>query len=165
MDRRDRRKVQDPRIYGGSRAVRWDRCDYAGDEIIHLTICADTGAPFVQRDVAQMVCESIVQNCELRRYRLFGYCLLPDHLHVLLSPQNSGLDVGGWLQAFKSYTGHAYVRQGGLPPLWQRSAYDHVCREEETAETVLRYIADNPVRKNLVSDWREWPWTDVFVEI
>ncbi|MEK6643803.1 MAG: transposase [Planctomycetota bacterium] len=165
MDRDDRRRVDDLRTYGQSRAVRWDRYDYREDAVVHLTICADHGVPFADVFVARMVCDSVVKCCELRSYRLFGYCLMPDHLHVLLSPADSGVEVARWLAAFKSFTTHVYFERGGTPPLWHRSAYDHVCRDGETAESVLRYIADNPVRKNLVSDWREWPWTRVFVEI
>lgn len=112
-----------------------------------------------------MVSDSVVRCCELRKYRLYGYCLMPNHLHVLLSPAESGVSVGEWLNAFKGFTTTEYVKNGGDAPLWQRSAHDHVCRDGETAETVMKYIAENPVRRGLVEDWREWKWTRVFVEL
>ncbi len=165
MDRDDRRRVEDARTYRHSRAVRWDRYNYRDDAVVHLTICADRGQPFISQRTAQLVCDSVVRCCELRSYRLYGFCLMPDHLHTLLSPAESGDSIDRWLNAFKSFTTNQYMQLGGEPPLWQRSAYDHVCRDGGTAEKVMRYIADNPVRRKLVDDWRDWPWTQVFVEM
>jgi putative transposase len=127
-------------------------------------MCAASGTPFRDLHVARMVCESVEFYADKLGFQLFGHCLMPDHLHVLLSPANSGSSVADWLRTFKSYTGHRYVKLGYKPPLWQRSAYDHVCRESETAETVVAYIADNPVRAGLIERWSDWPWTRVFVE-
>ncbi|HKQ48498.1 MAG TPA: transposase [Phycisphaerae bacterium] len=165
MERQDRRKIEDLRTHGRSRAVRWDRYNYRDDAVIHITNCADRGAPFSDAGVAKMTADSVIRCCELRMYRLFGFCLMPDHLHTLLSPGDSGCPLAQWLDAFKSFTGHEFVKLGGVPPLWQRSCYDHVCRDGETAENVMRYIVNNPVRKGLVEDWRDWPWTRVFIEI
>jgi REP element-mobilizing transposase RayT len=153
------------KTWGRSRAVRWDKYDYASDANVHLTICANHGEPFHDRALAQVVCHSVEFYCRKLGYHLFGYCLMPDHLHVLLSPADSGTAIGQWLRAFKSYTSRMHANAGGEAPLWQRSAHDHVCREDETAETVLRYMAENPVRRGLVEDWRKWPWTRVFVEL
>lgn len=96
---------------------------------------------------------------------LFSYCLMPDHLHVLLSPADSGTPIERWLDSFKSFTTHQYMKLGHRPPLWQKSANDHVCRRHESATNVAMYIANNPVRAGLVERWDDWRWTKVFVEI
>jgi REP element-mobilizing transposase RayT len=106
-----------------------------------------------------MICDAVTECCNLRGYRLYGYCLMPDHLHVLLSPNNSGIPLARWLNTFKTFTSNEFTKRGNTPPLWQRSAHDHVCRTGETAESVLKYIADNPVRAGLVKNWRDWKWT------
>ena len=90
---------------------------------------------------------------------------MPDHLHVLLSPNESGVHVSRWMDSFKSYTTNRFMRLGGKPPLWQRSWHDHVCGESETADKVLAYIVDNPVREGLVESWTDWPSTGVFIEM
>ena len=153
------------RTWGTSRAVRLPEFDYHCDATIHLTLCAAGGRPFQCPDLARLVCESVEFRCRKFEYRLFGYCLMPDHLHGLLSPGTSGIPIERWLQRFKSFTGHEYVRRGGVAPLWQRSAYDHVCRREETAESVLAYIVEKPVRAGLVERWQDWSWTKVFIEV
>lgn len=155
----------DRTTYRQSRAVRLEDFDYASDTVIHLTICAVHSAAFVDQCFAHVVCESIETTSKMLDYELYGYCLMPDHLHVLLSPASSGIAINRWLQKFKSFTGHTYGTFGGSPPLWQRSAHDHVCRSGETAEKVLGYIVENPVRAGLVEDWREWPWIGVFIDL
>lgn len=165
---RPSRNTSQPRdltTYGRSRAVRHPDCDYAGNEIIHVTTCAERGAPFRDQSLAKCVSDSVEFYCRKLNFRLFGYCLTPDHLHVLLSPNDTGTPLAKWLMAFKNYTGRTYANAGGSPPLWQRSARDHVCRNEETPDVVLAYIIDNPVRANLAKCWRDWPWTRVCIEV
>ncbi|MCH8253609.1 MAG: transposase, partial [Planctomycetes bacterium] len=148
--------------YGTPRAVRLPDSDYADNADIHVTICAAAGAPFAEDAVAAMVCHNVEFYCEKLGFLLHGYCLMPDHLHVLLSPADSEIKLDKWLDVFKSYTTHEFMKQGRHAPLWQRSAHDHVCRKGETAETVLAYIVDNPVRAGLVKEWVDWPWTKAF---
>jgi REP element-mobilizing transposase RayT len=153
------------RTWGRGRALRWDQYDYKSDAVVHLTVCAASGTPFGSAELAHLVMQAVEFRCRKHAYTLYGFCLMPDHLHVLLSPADSGIPVETWLQRFKSYTAHEFTRLGGRPPLWQRSANDHVCREIETAQTVLEYIVNNPVRLGLVRGWREWRWTKVFIDL
>ena len=151
--------------YGATRAVRWADCDYQGDVDIHLTICAARGKPFTDETFAAGVCQDVEFYSTRLAYRLYGFCLMPDHLHVLLSPGESATPVSKWLGSFKSFTTNRFMKAGGQVPLWQLSAHDHVCRVGETAENVLRYIVNNPVRAGLAEDWRSWPWARVFIEV
>lgn len=157
-------KATDLRTYGESRALRSPCCDYASNVDIHVTLCADRGEPFGDGGVASIVCRNVEFYCRKMEFTLYGYCLMPDHLHVLLSPGESGTALSRWLDSFKSYTTHEFMKTGGLAPLWQRSAHDHVCRTGETAERVMSYVANNPVRAGLVPKWDAWPWTRVFVQ-
>ncbi len=153
------------RTYGRSRAVRHPECDYAGEIDVHLTICAVGGSPFANEGTARLVCESVEYYARKLSFRLYGYCLMPDHLHVLLSPSQSCVPISGWLREFKSYTTRKHQLRTGETELWQRSAHDHVCRDGETAESVLTYIVNNPVRAGLAERWRDWPWARVFIEL
>jgi REP element-mobilizing transposase RayT len=145
--------------------VRLAEFDYTGDVDIHVVLCAFEGSPFGDTETAACVCESVGFCCEKSEYRLYGYCLMPDHLHVLFSPADSGRPLKDWLRDFKSYTTNRYRKQAGRRRLWQESGYDHVCRTEETAEKVLIYIINNPVRTGLVKRWQDWPWARVFIEL
>ena len=162
---RNRIPLRERRTYGASRAVRHPDCDYTGEIDIHLTICADRGTPFQDATIAAMVCENVEFYCRKLGYRLYGHCLMPDHLHVVLSPTSSGAPLRRWLREFKSFTTNAHTEATGQPALWQRSAHDRICRTGETAEKVLTYIVNNPVRAGLAECWKDWPWTRVFIEL
>lgn len=163
--RRSKMPFRELRTYRRGRAVRLPECDYIGAIDIHVTVCATNGEPFRDYATAQMVCRNVEIYCCKLAYRLYGYTLMPDHLHVLLSPATSDKPLSYWLDVFKGFTTNQYMKMGRQAPLWQSSAHDHVCRETETAEVVMRYIAENPVRAGLAEDWRDWPWTRVFVDV
>ncbi|MCK4342813.1 MAG: transposase [Phycisphaerae bacterium] len=123
--------------YGQSHAVRLPDFDYSGDADIHLTICAEEGAPFRDDGLAAIVCENVEFYSRKLGYRLYGFTLMPDHLHVLFSPADSGRPLKDWLRDFKSFTTNRFQKQTGKRRLWQESGHDHVCRTAETAEKVL----------------------------
>jgi putative transposase len=152
------RPTPDYRTYGASRALRHPDAEYSADLDIHIVIAAGHGAPFREPELAAEVCRSVEVTTTALGFRLYGYCLMPDHLHVLLSPAESGRPLSEWLQTFKSYTAHWAKRNCGIAKLWQRSCYDHICREGEDAERVLDYIRNNPVRRGLVDCVDDWPW-------
>src|SRR5262245_54927531 len=45
--------------------------------------------------------------------------------------------------------------------LWQKSSYDRVMDLEKPFEEVVQYVLENPVRKGLVKDWSEWPYSKI----
>jgi hypothetical protein len=58
---------------------------------------------------------------------------------------------------FKQQTGlwlsrHATAR-------WQKDFFDHIIHADEDLAAQIRYVANNPVRKGLASDWRSYPFT------
>src|SRR6476620_4127291 len=115
MHRKTHEIQKEYRTYGKGRAVRLDDHAYAQDVPVHLTICARTNF-LANESLAKTICNS-VEFCSRRlRYELFCYCLMPDHLHVLLSPAESKTPIGEWLQPFKSFTTHEHMRFGGKPP-------------------------------------------------
>jgi REP element-mobilizing transposase RayT len=159
------RQIQDEyHTYGKGRAVRLREFDYAQDVPTHLTICARCNV-IESEALARAICDNVEFYCRKLQFDRFCYCLMPDHLHLLLSPGGSGVPISRWLNSFKSFTTHEYMKRGGKPPLWQLSAHDHVCRKSETTADVVMYIANNPVRKGLAEKWDDWPWTKVFVEV
>ena len=154
-----------PATYGRGRAVRLDSEIYAADVPVHLTICAEDGQPFVDDHVARMVCEAVEVSAAMVGQRLLVYCLMPDHLHVVVSPAESRTPVAVFLKKFKSFTTNRYQKMMPAARLWQYSARDRVKRAGEELRTLVEYIANNPVRHGLVKCWLDWPYTKVCVDL
>jgi len=55
------------------------------------------------------------------------------------------------------------VRFGIKGKFWQTSFYDHFLRKEEAGKDVIMYVLNNTVRKGLVSEWREYPYSGSLV--
>ena len=88
---------------------------------------------------------------------------MPDHVHLLVSGQSESSDAWAAVALFKQRTGFwlGKHRQGVC---WQKDFFDHIIRRDEDLGAQVRYIAGNPVRKGLVRDWREYPFTG-FIEV
>ena len=88
---------------------------------------------------------------------LYAYCVMPDHVHVLLQP-NAG-DLIQYVQAVKGKTTRTYWKLGGSGKLWQRGFHDHILRREESLHGITQYILANPVRAGLTDDIVAYPFS------
>ena len=101
------------------------------------------------------------------RIRLHAVVVMPDHVHLLLTPLR---DENGWpfplvdiLQCLKSATAHRINRLPGISgPVWEEESFDHVLRSDESLKEKCEYIRQNPVKAELVQrpgDYR-WLWVE-----
>ena len=72
---------------------------------------------------------------------------MPDHLHVLLSPDRSGMSLGDLIGRIRGTTTNESWKLGWSGQLWQKRFYDHIVRKSEGVTEVARYIFENPDRK------------------
>src|SRR3990172_114804 len=94
--------------------------------VFFVTTCArHLRQPFADRSLAKEVIESLLFLLRSRDWRLYCYCLMPDHLHLAVSPEPQKDDLSRLLQRFKSFTTRLAWRHGYRGALWQRSYYDH----------------------------------------
>ena len=103
-----------------------------------------------------------IQLHTLARYRLMclAYCLMPDHLHVLWAGVSPESDQHLAAAFFHKYLGLVLRTRKRA---WQKQAWDVVLREEDRQRDALNqtiyYIAENPVRAELVEQPEDWPWS------
>jgi putative transposase len=146
-------------------SLRLEHFDYSTPRAYFITICSHEGKEaFSNKDVAKAVIESLKKNKIKSHFKIYIYCLMPDHLHILLNPGNSNLSVSRFIQTFKSQTGFWYEKQYGSS-LWQRGFYDHIVRQNENLIKIAQYILDNPVRKELVEEPEQYPYSGAMDEI
>ena len=91
-------------------------------------------------------------------FNVYIYCLMPDHFHGLIGPGASGQSLGSICGAFKSLSTREYW-SWGEGKLWQRQFFDHIIRNQQDFEETVEYIRLNPVRRGLVENPGEWPYT------
>jgi len=91
------------------------------------------------------------------RSRIYGYVVMPEHVHLLLSePEVDVLATA--IQALKV----SFIRRSEhlhLVTFWQRRYFDHNVRDGDSFSQKLRYIHRNPVKRGLCKTPMDWPWS------
>lgn len=81
------------------------------------------------------------------------FVVMPDHIHGILQITAGGASPSPTLHqilgSFKSITTIETNRLLGTPgqKLWQRSAYEHILRNQQDFDEAAGYIAENPARR------------------
>ncbi len=108
----------------------------------------------------------VLQHCLYdhgRRYELIAAVVMPDHVHLLLTPRLEDalapFRLAALMSGIKGSSAHSVNKaMGRRGPLWQDESFDHVLRSDEDARQVGEYISLNPVRKGLAETPEGYPW-------
>ncbi|HLE60044.1 MAG TPA: transposase [Thermoanaerobaculaceae bacterium] len=110
-----------------------------------------------------LACVRLLSELSARRQnRVFAYCLMPDHVHLLVESRADS-PLSSFVGAWKSRCYRERRRRGNGQPFWQRSFYDHALRAEEDLHAAALYILSNPVRRGFVEDFHDYPLCGSFV--
>lgn len=117
------------------------------------------GACYLGRaDVARLLRDAL-QFFDGVRYRLIAWCVMPNHVHVLIETWPS-YPLDRVVHSWKSYVANrANVLLGRSGTFWMREYYDRVIRNEEHFRKAVEYIHENPVKAGLVEDARDWEFS------
>ena len=92
---------------------------------------------------------------------LVGYCLMPNHFHIVLRPHGDG-DLGRWMQWLLTAHARRYHRHYGTTGhVWQGRFKAFPIQDDDHLTTVLRYVERNPLRAELVARAEHWRWSSL----
>ena len=100
------------------------------------------------REHAEIVATALL-HFDGERYDLHAWCVMPNHVHVMLSLQDNE-SLPKVVHSWKSFTAHAI----GRGVIWQREYFDRVVRSAAEFAETRAYIHRNPEHAGL----RDWPW-------
>jgi len=86
------------------------------------------------------------------------YCLMPNHVHIIIVPSDEDGLRRTFADAHRRYTGYINARMRVTGHLWQ-GRFGSVVMDEEHLSHAVRYVSLNPVRAGLVERAEEWPWS------
>lgn len=94
---------------------------------------------------------------------LYAYTIIPNHVHLLLKPnERDGKPIGiaEIMRRFKGLTARQInLLMGRSGSLWSREYHDHWVRSAREFLNIVEYIRQNPVKAGLVKQAEDWPWT------
>ncbi|MHB8526969.1 MAG: REP-associated tyrosine transposase [Candidatus Acidiferrales bacterium] len=113
-----------------------------------------------QKDATAQILLAQILDCRDRGfYFLHAFVIMPDHLHLLLTPaENTSLEKA--MQMIKGGSAHR-IRKELLyrSPVWQPGFHDRWIRTVDEFRTRFDYIAQNPVAARIVESALDYRWS------
>jgi len=118
-----------------------------------------------ETEVAEVVAEALLFY-DGKDYDLWSFCIMPNHVHLLLTLKPEAPVLFKVLQRIKRYTSlkcnEILFREGAF---WEQESYDHIVRSDHEFDRILHYILQNPVKAGLVKNWEDWLFTYCRAEV
>jgi len=107
-------------------------------------ITADRTRVLQSQRAASLLRETLFHYRDEKRYVLHPFVIMPDHLHLLLTPADAQ-SLERCVQCIKGGFSHEFrARIGWRGEIWQRSFHEHRIRDGQDYREHCAYIADNP---------------------
>ncbi len=90
------------------------------------------------------------------RFYLLGFVVMPEHFHILMVPRNSTRLPFVMQEIKKGSARLINMATGNCGKFWMDEYHDSIVRGEQDLLVNLEYLANNPVRRGLVSEPSEY---------
>ena len=100
----------------------------------------------------------LAEGCAAAGVAVWAYCLMPNHVHLVLVPSSADGLRAALGETHRRYTRMVNLREGWRGYLWQ-GRFASVAMDEPHLLAAARYVELNPVRARLVKRPEQWPWS------
>ena len=143
---------------------RINRVD-VGNNIYHVINRANARVQIFDNDEDYKIFESILEEAVERfDMRLFAYCIMPNHFHLVLYPKKDGD-----LSRFMSWITNTHTRRWqtvkktiGQVHLYQGRYKSFICQKDNYLLALLRYVEQNAKKANLCKLAQDWKWCSLW---
>jgi len=116
---------------------------------------AGAGECLLRDESVARIVAGALRHFDGQRYDLLAWVVMPNHVHVLVTPR-SGFHLPDILHSWKSFTAHEIDKAlGRSGQVWQHESYDHIVRSPEALSRIARYIAENPAKAGITTQFVE----------
>jgi putative transposase len=113
---------------------------------------------FQVAEVAEILIRKLLEYREKGNFFLHEFVLMPDHLHLLVTPTES-TSLEKAMQLIKGGSSHEIHRiRGSNAQVWQSGFHESRVRDWSDYKNKLDYIHFNPVVANLADRPQDWPY-------
>jgi len=142
-----------------SKPTRLKGFTYTGCHRYFITLrCYNQASYFASGNFTTEALEILKKTAEEKGFHVWAYCFMPNHLHLLVEGKTEDADMTKFAVVFKQKTAFQFRQRHGAK-LWQPGYYERVMRKDEATLAVARYIIENPVRKGIVDDYAQYPYS------
>lgn len=108
----------------------------------------------------QRYIDDLREFSEIYGVKVYAYCLMTNHVHLLLEPSATASSLGLLMKALAARaTRYRNRLEGRSGTLWESRYKSSVVQTERYLLACCRYIELNPVRARMVADAGEYVWS------
>lgn len=100
----------------------------------------------------------LAEGCRNAGVEVWAYCLMPNHVHLILKPGDEDGLRAALGETHRRYTRHVNFREDWRGYLWQ-GRFASFPMDEAHLIACARYVETNPVRARLARRARDWRWS------
>ncbi len=100
----------------------------------------------------------LAESCAKTATEVWAYCLMPNHVHLILVPSHPDGLRAALGEAHRRYTRRINRREDWRGHLWQERFHSFPLDQPHLAAAV-RYVERNPVRAGLAKRPEDWVWS------
>ena len=106
----------------------------------------------------------LARHCRAAEVSVWAWVLMPNHVHLILTPRDSDGIRRALSKLHRAYAGHVHARLKRTGHFWQ-GRFGCVAMDEAHLAAALRYVALNPVRARLVDRPTDWRWSSLHAQL
>jgi putative transposase len=100
----------------------------------------------------------VAEACSRNSVRCLAWCLMPNHVHLILVPHEPDSLRGVLADAHRRYSRRINFAKGWTGYLWQ-GRFASYPMDEAHLVTAIRYVELNPVKAKLIERAEDWRWS------
>ena len=125
----------------------------------HVTQRGNRGLEtFFEEEDYRAYTEILAEHCGKAGVAVWGYCLMPNHVHLIMVPDDADGLRAALGETHRRYTRRVNDRQGWRGHLWQERFHSFPMDEPHLL-AAARYVELNPVRAKLAKQPEDWAWS------
>lgn len=107
----------------------------------------------------------IIKKIQNRKpFELIAYCVLPDHIHLLIKLPEDSQDFSQIIRDIKRGTTikvRKFLKLSDLI-IWQDRFWEHTIQDDRDLQRHFDYIHYNPVKHGYAEDYAQWEWSSYY---
>ncbi len=125
----------------------------------HVTQRGNRGLEtFFEEEDYRAYIDLLAEYCGKAGVAVWGYCLMPNHVHLIMVPEEPDGLRAALGETHRRYTRRVNARQGWRGHLWQERFHSFPMDEPHLL-AAARYVELNPVRARLAKRPDTWKWS------
>lgn len=126
---------------------------------------------FENQKIVKIISDSIIRSCNINHYVLYAYCIMPNHVHILVKnahrptkeqasqPAIKKKNISSLMHSIKSFSVKRIRDECDIEfKFWQSRFYHKIVYSKTDLKNKTIYIKNNPIKANLKDKYIRFPY-------